>query len=88
VEIFRLREKTVPVDVLEVTPRVMGLAFEPGVAATRFALVMESPTAAGRYTIAFYSFGDKGITHLFSLDDKMYNGACVGSTLRRLVASS
>ena len=75
VEIFRLREKAVPVDVLEVAPRVVGLAFEPGATACRFSVVLESPVAAGRYTIAFYSFGDKGITHLYSLDDKMYNGA-------------
>ena len=66
-----------PVDVLEIAPRVVSVTFEPGVNATRFCLITESPTTAGRYTIAFYSFGDKGITHLFSLEDKALNGACV-----------
>jgi translation initiation factor 3 subunit B len=73
-EFFRLRDKAVGVEVLEVKERVLDLTWEPGAFSTRFALVLESPTNASRYTLSFYELGEKGPpTLLLSLEDKMYN---------------
>ena len=73
VELFRLRDKNVPVDVLDIPNRVVDIKFEPGATTTRFALVTEA-TAPGRFTIAFYQLAEKGgVVPLFSLEDKMHN---------------
>ena len=68
-ELFRLRDKTVGVEVLEVKERVLDLIWEPGAASTRFALIMEPPSMASRYIISFYSMQPVGPPHLlFTVD--------------------
>jgi len=54
IEIFRLRERDVPVTVMEVAERVRALSWEPGAAASRFALVTESPALVNAFNISFY----------------------------------
>lgn len=79
-EIFRLRDKAVAVEVMEVPQRVLDLVWEPtgpaspAGAPARFALVLESPTSPSRCSFAFYEVGDKGAPHLlFVLEDKGFN---------------
>ena len=75
VELFRLRDKNVPVDVLDIPTRVVGLSFEPTLGGTqpRFALVTES-TMLGRFNITFYQLAEKGgAVPLFSLEDRVQN---------------
>lgn len=68
-QIFRLREKSVPVEVMEFKERVHDVKFEPGSA--RFGVVLgDGP----RYTVAFFTIGERGPpTPIVTLTDKPYN---------------
>lgn len=89
IELFRLREKDVPVQVLEVSEHVRGLFWEPSSASGhRFAVVTDHPTVRGHYNISFYDMQAEGAagagssakavestkpTLLFTLEEKPYN---------------
>jgi len=73
IELFRLREKDVPVQVLDVADCIRGLHWEPS--GTRFALVTETPVPSA-FNIAFYEMPEKATgkpTLLFTLENKPYS---------------
>ena len=76
-ELFRLKDKGVPVEVVETSVRVVDFAWEPN--GVRFAMVLgDGPT---RYTVAVYSMvggalgadGGKSVQLLFNLEEKACN---------------
>ena len=74
IELFRLRDKEVPVTVLEVAEHVRGLSWEP--AGARFALITDSTALVNTYNITFYRMADapsKPPEKLFVLENKPHN---------------
>lgn len=70
VELFRLRSKDTPIEVLDVKERVNAFAWEPHGA--RFAMMLgDGPT---KYSVAFYEMGSKGApTPYWELPDRSLN---------------
>lgn len=71
-QLFRMRERNIPIEILSFTTPIIHFAWEP--VGTRFGIIHQGE-GPGRFQTVFYDMGKKGTQHqlLFKLEDRPVN---------------